>query len=258
MKRLKTLAPYCLAAALTPMLATPVAAEQYWSDNSFSFLYGGNYKMIPDGKTSEARVMTVEHASGHNWGKLFMFIDRIQETNGDYRETYGEISPTIYLKQFENSFVKSINAAFMYEFGSSTTQPAIGGPKFSQDNYLAGLSLSLNIPSMDFLDVGIYHAWDNNTFGRSEDDQLTIAGAWHYGNFIIDGFMDFTPSKGSGQNNKETELNFTPQITYDVAPHLNIKGKLKLGVEYAYWKNKFGNEKKVTQNNVSLLVKWHL
>lgn len=253
MNRIKTLAPYCLAAALTPMLAAPAAAEQYWIDNSFSFLYGGNYKMVPAGRDSEARTLTIEHASGHSWGKLFMFIDRIQETDGDYRETYGEVSPTVYLKQFDTGLVKSINAAFMYEFGSSTTK-APNPDKFSQDNYLAGVSLSLNIPGMDFFDAGIYHAWNNNNYGRYEDDQLTLSYGWHHGNWIIDGFLDFTPSKGSGYS--ETELNFTPQISYDIAPHLNMKGKLKVGVEYAYWKNKFGAD--TTQNNVSLLVKWHL
>lgn len=251
MRFIYKLVPLLLGLALLPNSAT---AEQYWSDNSFSFLYGADYKQVPAGRSSTARVMTFEHASGHNWGKLFMFVDRIQEVDGDYRETYGELSPTIYLKQFENGWVKSINAAFMYEFGSSTTRPTMG--TFSQDNYLAGISLSLNIPGMDFFDAGIYHAWDNNTFGRSEDEQLTLAGAWHYGNFIVDGFLDFTPSKGS--KHKETELNFTPQITYDVAPALGIKGKLKLGVEYSYWKNKFGSADKTTQNNVSLLVKWHL
>lgn len=242
----------CIATLLLP---ATVLAEQYWADNSLSFLYGGDYKNVPTDKTSHARTFTIEHASGHSWGKLFMFVDRIQDTQGDYRETYGELAPTIYLKQFDDSFVKSINAAFMYEFGSSTTKAPNAG-SFSQDNYLAGVSLSLNIPGMDFFDAGIYHAWNNNTFERNEDDQLTIAYGWHKGNFIIDGFLDFTPSKGNGYN--ETELNFTPQISYDIAPQLGIKGKLKVGVEYSYWKNKFGLPNKETQNNVSLLVKWHL
>lgn len=239
----------------TLLAAHATQAEQYWADNSFSFLYGSHYKNIPAGQSSHARVMTLEHASGHSWGGLFMFVDRIQEVDGDYRETYGELSPTVYLKQFEQGWVRSINAAFMYEFSSSTTQGANAG-KFSQDNYLAGLSLSLNIPSFTFFNVGLYHAWDNNIFGRSEDQQLTLSGAWQHGNFTIDGFLDFTPSKGAGR--KETELNFTPQLTYNIAPHLGWPGKLKVGIEYNYWKNKFGSADKVTQNNASLLIKWHL
>lgn len=226
-------------------------AEQYWSDNSLSLLYGGNYKMIPFGEDSEAKVMTLEHVSGHSWGGVFLFVDRIQTVDEEYRETYGELSPSFFLKQFEGGFIKSVNAEFTYEFGSSTTSPS---STFSQDNYLAGVGLDFNIPGMDFFKATIYHAWDNNTFGRAEDDQLTLSYGWHHGQVTVDGFLDFTPRKGS--NHKETELNFTPQITYDFGPMLGLKNKVKVGVEYAYWKNKFGNND--TQNNFSLLLKWHL
>lgn len=227
-------------------------AEQYWADNSLSLLYGGNYKMISADEDSEARTMTLEHVSGHSWGGVFLFIDRIQTVDDSYRETYGELSPSFFLKKFDNGFIKSVNAEFTYEFGSSTTDPS---STFSQDNYLAGVGLDFNIPGMDFFKATVYHAWDNNTFGRAEDDQLTLSYGWHYGQVYIDGFLDFTPSKGS---QKETELNFTPQITYDFGPMLGLKNKVKVGVEYAYWKNKFGDGLKETQNNVSLLVKWHL
>lgn len=228
-------------------------AEQYWSDNSLSLLYGGNYKMIPAAKDSEARVMTLEHVSGHSWGGVFLFVDRIQTVDDSYRETYGELSPSFFLKKFDNGFIKSVNAEFTYEFGSSTTDPS---STFSQDNYLAGVGLDFNIPGMDFFKATIYHAWDRNTFGRGEDEQLTLSYGWHHGQFTVDGFLDFTPRKGS--NHKESELNFTPQLTYDFGPMLGLKNKVKVGVEYAYWKNKFGDGLKETQNNVSLLVKWHL
>lgn len=232
-------------------LSLSAHAEQYWSDNSLSLLYGGNYKMIPAAKDSEARVMTLEHVSGHSWGGVFLFVDRIQTVDDSYRETYGELSPSFFLKKFDNGFIKSVNAEFTYEFGSSTTDPS---STFSQDNYLAGVGLDFNIPGMDFFKATIYHAWDRNTFGRGEDEQLTLSYGWHHGQVTVDGFLDFTPSKGS--NHKETELNFTPQITYDFGPMLGLKNKVKVGVEYAYWKNKFGAD--VTQNNVSLIVKWHL
>lgn len=225
-------------------------AEQFWSDNSLSLLYGGNYKMIPFGEDSEARTMTLEHASGHSWGGVFLFVDRIQTVDDSYRETYGELSPSFFLKKFEGGFIKSVNAEFTYELGSSTSM--------HQDNYLAGVGVDFNIPGMDFFKATVYHAWDNynlnGTEGRSEDDQLTLSYGWHKGQFNIDGFLDFTPSKGS--NHKQTELNFTPQITYDFGPMLGLKNKVKVGVEYAYWKNKFGNDD--TQNNFSLLLKWHL
>lgn len=240
-----------LPLALSLMATMPTQAEQFWSSNSLSLLYGTGYQRIPAGQKSDARVMTLEHVSGHNWGGVFLFIDRIAETDGDYRETYGELSPSVYLKQFDGGVIKSINAEFTYEFGSSITT-GVGG--FAQDNYLAGLGVGFNVPGMDFFKATLYHAWNNNSFSRNEDDQLTLSYGWHYDNINIDGFLDFTPSKGAGRS--ETELNFTPQITYNLGPALGLKNKVKIGVEYAYWKNKFGNTD--TQNNVSLLFKWHL
>ena len=203
--------------------------------------------MIPFGKDSEAGTMTLEHVSGHSWGGVFLFVDRIRTKADPYTETYGELSPSFFLKKFEHSVVKSVNAEFTYEFGASAGM--------NQDNYLAGIGLDFNVPGMDFFKATVYHAWDkSDAFGRGEDEQLTLSYGWHNGQVSIDGFLDFTPSKGS--THKSSELNFTPQLTYDFGPMLGLKNKVKVGVEYAYWKNKFGAND--TQNNLSLLVKWHL
>lgn len=242
------------ASSIALLLPLTAQAEQYWADNSISLLYGSDYKMIPAGQTSDAAVMTLEHVSGHSWGGVFLFIDRVQNGGSQYRETYSELSPTIYLKQFNDSIIKSINAEFTYEFGSSTTGKR--SDTFSQDNYLAGVGLSWNIPGMDFFKTTIYHAWNTNTIKgdkRQQDDQLTLSYGWHKGNVNVDGFLDYTPSQKTGV---ESELNFTPQITYNIGPALGLKSKLKVGVEYAYWQNKFAST--TDQNNLSLLLKWHL
>jgi len=78
---------------------------------------------------------------------------------------------------------------------------------------------------------------------------------WSQGNFNIDGYLDYTP----GVKGRPDELSIAPQLTYNVGPLLGLKNKVKLGVEYSYWENKFaigipGDD----QHNVSLLLKWHL
>ncbi|CBL44853.1 Hypothetical protein HDN1F_12700 [gamma proteobacterium HdN1] len=235
--------------ALGCCLPLTVSAEQLWSDNSFSVLYGGNYEMIPSGRRGEAHVLTLEHTSGHSWGSLFFFVDRIQSAKEAYRETYGELSPNIKLIEV-GGFIKRINAAFTYEFGSSTTRAT--KQSYSQDNYLAGFGADLDIPGVDLFNVSIYRAQDNNVFGKRYDNQLSFSGGWHYGNFIMDGFLDYTP----GRNGDNTELNFTPQLTYNFGPLLGLKNKLKFGIEYAYWRNKFRSDE--TQHNAAAIIKWHL
>lgn len=239
---MKTSAFLALAALSLPFGAQ---AEQLWSDNSLSALYGDGYKRIPVGQSSQAKTLTLEHASGHSWGGVFFFLDRIHSQR-DHKESYAELSPSFYLLKLAQGPIKSLNAELTYEFGSNSSG-------FSQDNYLAGLGLSWNVAGMDFFKTTLYHAWNNNSFGQDEDDQLSLSYGWHQGNLYVDGFLDYTPSQS---RNKESELNFTPQITYDLGPVLGLKNKVKLGVEYAYWHNKFANTE--DQNNLSLLLKWHL
>lgn len=230
-------------------LSCAANAEQYWSDNSFSLVYGDNFKQVPSGESSKATAFTLEHVSGHNWGSVFFFVDRI---NGgtDYDETYSEVSPNFTIKKFDNSFVREVYVATTYEYSSSAT----GTSAFSQDNYLVGAGVSLAIPGMDYFNVNLYRAQNNNNFGRFYDNQLTLVYGWSYENFTIDGFLDYTPAR---QDGREDELNFTPQLTYNVGPALGLKNKVKVGVEYSYWVNKFGVSKE-DQNNVSLILKWHL
>ncbi len=233
-------------------------AEQFWSDNSISLLYGEDYTMTPNnGEKNAVTNMTLEHVSGHSWGSLFFFVDRlIGEGEGQYSETYGELSPTFTLKKFEDgSFIKAINAAFTYEFGSSST--GFGG--FSQDNYLYGVGADLAIPGMDYFSTTYYYSQRNNTFENGDNDhQLTFVYGWSSGNLNIDGFLDWS----TGTDKHDSELNFTPQITYNVGPALGVSNKVKVGVEYSYWDNKFGikgmEDKDRDQNAVSLLLKVHL
>jgi hypothetical protein len=65
--------------------------------------------------------------------------------------------------------------------------------------------------------------------------------------------MDYRFDNDNGEDN----LNLTPQITYDLAPMLEMKGKLKVGIEYSNWSNKFGVDT-LDQSVVSLLIKAHL
>lgn len=245
--------PTALLLLSASVLTLPAQAEQYWADNSFSLLYGDDYKMVPANDDTRATVLTLEHVSGHSWGGMFFFIDRVNAGEGAYDETYGEVSPSISLAKWDG-FVKGVNAAFTYEFSSSTDKASNG--YFSQDNYLAGVGVDLAIPGMDYFSATVYRSQNNNNFDKFYDNQLTLVYGWHHGNITLDGYLDYTP----GRNGRKTELSIAPQLTYNVGPLLGLKNKVKVGVEYSYWHNKFANSfvDDDDQNNVSLLLKWHL
>ena len=244
-----------LLAAGVSVLSLSAQAEQFWADNSFSLLYGDNYKMVPEGESTKATVMTLEHVSGHSWGGMFFFIDRVNSGEGAYDETYGELSPSISLAKFDG-FVKGINAAFTYEFSTSKTETApFTFDTFSQDNYLVGVGVDLAIPGMDYFSATVYRSQNNNNFGKFYDNQLTLVYGWSMGNVTLDGYLDYTP----GRNGRISELSIAPQLTYNIGPVLGLKNKVKVGIEYSYWHNKFAIDvPKNDQHNASLLLKWHL
>ncbi|MEL0628981.1 DUF5020 domain-containing protein [Psychromonas aquatilis] len=232
--------------ALVPLLTFNVhsaSAEQIWSNFSLSLLTGNDY-VDPFAKTEDDRnVFTFEHASGHTWGGTFLFVDRL--SNPD--DTYGEfsINPNIYS---HDGFVKNVFVATQIEFSS-------GQSNFN--NYLIGAGVSLDVPGATYFNVTYYRRiQDDLGINRKDNNQLTVTWAFNRGNFRVDGFLDIVDGADTSFGDTEAGFNFTPQIKYNVGPFLGMNsGRLDLGIEYVYWKNKFG-VKGQTENNPNLLVKW--
>ena len=241
-----------LTLAVASAFSISAQAEQFWSDNSISVLQGSDYEFNKTNEESNLTTMTLEHVSGHSWGSVFAFVDR--HVAGDFQETYAEVSPSFTLTKMDG-VVSSINAAFTYESGSTTTG-------VNQDNYLYGVGADLKIPGMDFASATVYYAANRvgTDFGTtaSNDKQITLTYGVSSGNLALDGYIDysFDNNEDDGAFNVDS-FHFNPQITYNLGPALGTSNKVKLGVEYSYWDSQFGKEGQ-DQNAVSLILKAHL
>lgn len=219
-------------------------AKVLFSDTSLSVLYGDDYELVEDG---ELTTITLEHASAHTWGGIFFFVDRHQgakdSDNNKFKETYGEFAPKFKLQTFDDSFIKQVNLAAQYEFGSNSTG-------FSQDNYLVGVGADLNvpIPGMKYASASLFHAFNDNT---DDDQQITLTYGWEKNNFVIDGYVDYS----FNNDDSKDQLHINPQIKYNLQEALGIDNRIEVGMEYSYWKNKYGTD--FTQNTPSALVKLH-
>lgn len=240
-----------LALAGASLLSVSAQAEQFWADTSISLLYGSDYEFLED---EDLTTVTLEHVSGHSWGGLFFFVDR--HAGAGFTETYGEVSPTFTLAKMDG-MVSAVNLAYTYEFDNLQTGD-VDGSQFHQgfDNHLIGAGVDLKVSGMDFLSVNFYRAFNDKIASGedSDDNQITVAYGAHFGDITVDGFMDY--AFGNENDAIEDSMNFTPQITYNLAPSLGMKNKLKVGVEYSYWTNQFGGDN--DQNAISLLLKAHL
>jgi len=238
----KTSAALILAGTL---ISSSVSAEMLWSDFSLSYLNGSDYEVgDPD-----RQVFTVEHASAHNWGDNFFFMDRLHSDNGD-TETYFELAPRLslgYLTGADLSFgpVKDVLIAGTWESNRN---------EFSGfDNFLTGIGVSLDVPGFQYFGANVYYA---NNEDQENDKQLTLTWGVPFNvgsaEFLYDGFLDWS----SAESDHAAEMNFTSQLKWNAGKVIGTKSPFYVGIEYAYWNNKFGI-KGVDERNPSILVKWH-
>lgn len=249
------LAASCLAA--TCASASPLL----WQSNSLTYLYGQDYRIDP----SIQQTLTFEHASGWSAGDLFVFVDSIH-FNGDVADDsslYGEISPRLSFSKLRDAPlqfgpVKDVLLAATYEFGEDDVEAWLLGPGFD-----------LDIPGFDYFSLNIYQ---RQTRGKRDGDGVwQFTPVWSYtvalgrSDLLIDGYMDWVVDNDKGYH---ANLHFNPQIKYDLGKALSWGDKqFYVGIEYDYWKNKFGIDDNsflgdtllggTDQNTASLLLKAH-
>jgi len=225
-----------LTLAAASALSVSAQAEQFWADNSVSLLTGSSYTEPFAGDENSYTTVTLEHVSGHSWGGLFYFMDHHAGT--DLNGTYFEISPKYTVAKMDG-MVSAVNLAYTMESGGAST------------NHLFGLGADLKVPGMDFASVTYFMAKNE---GGDDDSQITLTYGMHFGDINIDGYIDYA----FGSDTSEDNIHINPQITYNLAPMLGTKNKVKVGIEYSNWGDKYGVKGGGDQNAISLLLKAHL
>ena len=104
---------------------------------------------------------------------------------------------------------------------------------------------------MKYASASLYHAFNDKD--NADDQQITLTYGWEKNNFVIDGYVDY--AFNSEDDSVKDNIHINPQLKYNLQEVLGIDNRLEVGMEYSYWKNKFGSDK--TQNAASALVKFH-
>ena len=237
-----------LATAVAATAGT-ASAETFFTDNSLSVLYGTDYKV----GSEEKAVLTFEHFSAHSWGDVFVFGDRLVNTDedaADDSETYIEVSPRFKVSGFDAGIVKNLYVATTWEMSEAN------------DDLLVGLGTDLNVSGFAYLNVNAYQRLNddgNNNYQTTTTWGVPFAIAGQ--NFMFDGFWDWATATEADEGNKAATSNFTYQLKWDAAQVLNTSNKVYVGIEHAIWDNKFGIEHssgfETNENVVSALVKVH-
>jgi len=247
-----------ICGSLLLISSSTLYSETIWSNNSISYLKNqSDFNLISN---NNINVITFEHASGHNWGDVFFFVDRLtasqDENNGERKETYGEASARLsfnYLrnKKLSHSLIKDVFIATTLEHAAQNNN----GKGFGFNNYLIGFGVSWAVPKFSYFNTNLYHAQNEKV---SNDIQLTVSWGLPFTiatqNFIIDGYFDWA----SSADDHSADFHFNPQFKWDLGHNFGKPKFIELGIEYSYWHNKFGISYLDDESVISALIKIHL
>jgi nucleoside-specific outer membrane channel protein Tsx len=251
---MKRMAPTLVVTLALLALGSGLAQAAIWSSTSASVLYGTKNQAVvfdaeanaPVGMDQDRTIITLEHADGWKYGDNFFFFD-IAEPFANESGIYGEWHPRFSFGKMTGSntsfgFVKDVLIATELNVDSGWRA------------YLYGLGFDLDIPNFNFFAINFFIR-DDMTI--KDESTFQISPSWNVpfslgsAKFEFGGFLDYSGAEGDG----EYQLLTQPQLLLDVSALQDKPGNLYLGIEYQYWKNKYGI-KGIDENYVQFMGKW--
>jgi nucleoside-specific outer membrane channel protein Tsx len=260
----------CLFALLGFSGANAVAAD--WSDTSLSWRSGNAFREPFNPEDINKHVIALTHASGYKYGGTYINVDFLNSDRNDpgsltqndgAQEAYVVYRHTLDIGKLRGRDIKfgpvrgvGITAGFDWnsknDIGyNSRKRMLVAGPTLMWDvpgflNTSLLLLSESNAPSGAFPPIstvrGRYtydlHPMLNASWG------IPISTLWSF-----EGYANLIASKGKDEVGNDTgaETNIDMQIMFDVGAAMgHAKNTFRIGLEYQYWNNKFGNTSATT------------
>jgi len=248
----------CAAAALC---AASAAQAADWSDTSIGYRYGTKFAEPFNNEDIKKNILNLTHASGFKYGSNFFNVDMLMSDKKDpagadaksgAHEVYIVYRNTLDFEKMSGTSFKSTGIrgyGFTWGFDYNTKTDA--GYNSKKRMLVLGPTVNLDVPG--FLSVSLLLLRESNApcsdftgtcvsrYTYKTHPMLTAAWGIPLGaGFSFEGFFNYIASKGKDEFGGPTkpETNFDAQVMYDITG----KNTFKVGFEYQYWKNKFGND----------------
>ncbi|WP_229224677.1 outer envelope protein [Duganella violaceipulchra] len=238
-----------------------------WSDTSLSYRYGTKFAEPFNNQDITKNIVNLSSVSGYKYGKNFFSVDLLMSSDVDpssagaksgAHEAYALYRHTLDLGKVTGSNwafgpVRGVGATAGFDYNSKTD----AGYNSKKRMVVAGPTLMLDVPG--FLDVSLFALWESNApfntftgaatprYAYKTHPMLTAAWGIPFNLGIplsFEGFANFIGTKGKNEFGGDTarETNIDMQVMYDMSGAVGAaKNTFKVGVEYQFWKNKFGN-----------------
>jgi nucleoside-specific outer membrane channel protein Tsx len=247
-----------------------------WSDTSIGYRYGTKFAEPYNPNDITKNIVNLTHVSGYKYGTNFFNVDMLMSddkdpsslgsTNGA-QEVYVVYRNTLDIGKLRNEEIKwgavrGVGLTMGFDYNTKTDV----GYNSKKRMLVLGPTLMVDVPG--FLNVSLLALWESNqpsgkafpppTFAPVDysvsryhyDTHGMLTAAWGIPigkdtGFSFEGFANFIASKGKDElgNDTAAETNIDMQVMYDLSGIAGTKpSTFKVGFEYQYWKNKFGND----------------
>jgi len=255
------LAPWALL-SLCAGLAAPVQAAD-WSDTYLGYRYGNKFAEPFNTQDISKNIFSLTHASGYKYGTNFLNVDMLLSDSKDpssanatsgAHEVYVVYRHTLDLEKatgtsFKAGPVRGWGLTAGFDFNTKTD----AGYNSKKRMLVLGPTLMMDVPG--FLNISLLLLNESNapysTYTGVATPRYTykahpmLSAAWGIPFNVgiplsFEGYANFIASKGKDEfgNDTAAETNIDMQVMYDLS---GGKNTFKIGLEYQYWKNKFGN-----------------
>ena len=239
-----------------------------WSDTSMGVRYGTQFREPYNPNDISKYIVNFTHADGYKYGSNYLNVDLLMSDSKDPAAGSASGAQEAYIVYRHTLDFAKISGTKM-AMGPIRGWGLTGGFDWNTKNdgysskkrmFVIGPTMMLDVPG--FLDISLLLFKESNApTGISRYNYKThpaLSAAWSIGisdlPLAFEGFALFIASKGKDEFGGDTkpETNIDMQLMWDVSASTGgTKGTFKLGLEYQYWKNKFGNDHNIPGNSGS-------
>ncbi|MES2261027.1 MAG: outer envelope protein [Pseudomonadota bacterium] len=234
------------------------ASAADWSDTSIGYRYGTKFAEPFNTKDIDKHIINFTHVSGYQYGSNFFNVDLLNSDGNDSsaQEAYVTYRHSLDLgkvtgKDFKFGPVRGLGVTAGFDWNTKN-DPGYGSKKHM---VVVGPTLMVDVPG--FLNISLLALWESNQPSAiksrySYDTHAMLTAAWGIPiaktGLSFEGYMNYISAKGKDEfgNGTSPETNFDGQIMYDLSGAVGMKqNTFRVGLEYQYWRNKFGNQHKI-------------
>jgi len=241
-----------------------------WSDTSLSYRFGTEFREPVNPTDIKKNIINLSNVSGYKYGTNFFSVDLLQSDSNDpagvgssegaheayvvYRN-YLDMGKVLG-KDFSAGMMRGWGVTAGFDWNSKTD----AGYNSKKRMLALGPTIQFDVPG--FLSASLLQLWESNApcddYNAGTANPVCVARysykphpmlslAWGIplgaGPLSFEGYANFIAAKGKDEYGNDTaaETNIDMQVMYDLGSLWGTPKTFKVGLEYQYWKNKFGN-----------------